>query len=456
MGASAVVALLLLAAPPRSLGNTDAAVHLPRVDRASGVLGFLTKAGGHASLLRPDVWRAEVHPIFILDLSRMETLVENGIDPAGSLTVSVRGATRMACTSLKDPAKFARKADDRLKLVGRPFKKGTQVGAVVLDRPVVGYVIKGKEACAVGTQGGSSAAALDEAEALLKSGAVSTDWKTALSLPGPVKVLASKVAAGVDGSGNKLIAEAKGQQLQLPPLAGAGASPYAALTPSGMAFLRARVAPAHKGALIGTAQLALAQVCRDCDSKEVRSLSGELEKLLTGALLWRIDSVQVRGSLRTAGNRFWAVKQAALVEVSSAAAAKTALAALERWPSARKEGEGWLLTAIGGELRIGVVGEHLYFANDRGALEVLQKAIASGGGGKLAHGGELVIDPKVVARGLGQVSLLDVMSSTELAGLFAAGTELGNLLSHSERISAWIDSPSEAEHRVQTTWELGR
>ena len=73
--------------------------------------------------------------------------------------------------------------------------------------------------------------------------------------------------------------------------------------------------------------------------------------------------------------------------------------------------------------------------------------------GKQLHGVEFEVDPKLVAKGLQQVPLLEAVQTPELAGLVAAGTELGPLLLASERVSGWLDSAS-GVHTSQLVWRL--
>ena len=74
--------------------------------------------------------------------------------------------------------------------------------------------------------------------------------------------------------------------------------------------------------------------------------------------------------------------------------------------------------------------------------------------GKQVHGVEFEVDPKLVAKGLQQVPLLEAVQTPELAGLVAAGTELGPLLLASERVSGYLDSASGAVHTSRLVWQL--
>jgi hypothetical protein len=67
---------------------------------------------------------------------------------------------------------------------------------------------------------------------------------------------------------------------------------------------------------------------------------------------------------------------------------------------------------------------------------------------------DFTMDPKKVARGLSQVSLIDIMSNQQLAGLFAASAEAGPLLANSERLTGWLDSAPGGAHRFSLNWAL--
>ena len=87
----------------------------------------------------------------------------------------------------------------------------------------------------------------------------------------------------------------------------------------------------------------------------------------------------------------------------------------------------------------------------------MSTALASVGAepAKQTHALELLINPTMVAKGLAQVPLLDAFQNPALAGLLAAGTELGPLLVASERLSGWADPTNIAGlHRAQLTWPL--
>jgi hypothetical protein len=90
----------------------------------------------------------------------------------------------------------------------------------------------------------------------------------------------------------------------------------------------------------------------------------------------------------------------------------------------------------------------VFASNDPVVLEAAYKALPAAPAAQ-AHGAEVDVDPKLLAQGLAQVPLMDAVQSTELAGMLAAGAELGPLLLATERISGWADA-----QRAQLSWRL--
>jgi hypothetical protein len=179
---------------------------------------------------------------------------------------------------------------------------------------------------------------------------------------------------------------------------------------------------------------------------------------LTGQVLLRVEEVRSRGSLRSAAQRLFAPRQALAAEVRDAARVRTALAPLARLPGARALPDGLALDVPGGTFTLRLAGRHLVVGNDAAVTEALLSALArptAGPPAPLAHGVDFTLDPRLVARGLAQVSLLDVVASRELAALFAVGAELGPLLRVSEPAQGWIDGGSPgAPHRFSLRWRL--
>jgi hypothetical protein len=98
-------------------------------------------------------------------------------------------------------------------------------------------------------------------------------------------------------------------------------------------------------------------------------------------------------------------------------------------------------------------GQQLVLGNHEAVVQGLLDSL-SDKAARLPHAVEFTVDPKKVARALSQVSLMDVMGSQQLAGLFAVSAEMGPLLSNSEQITGWLDSLPGGGHRFSLSWKL--
>ena len=463
---SLVLAASLAAAPaPRAASASGTVVHIPRLDALQGVTAFLDRAGQHAALLRPIVWYAELHPWLSFDPSQPDTLTRLGIDPTGPMTVSLRSNGRISCTRLKDPKLFQEKAAGMLVSgSGKTEVKPTISGGVTtvsISRESggnAGYALKGQEACAFSTTGGGfvddgQGPVMVKEVSRLVGRAPKPDTRLG-QLPGAVYVLlpGRGMVVGMDGSATELRLEGTATQLPLPPFQTTGTSPYGTMKPEGMLFSRARVAPAGVSQAVGSVRALIQQACPACPPADVSSISRAVSERLTGNVLVVVDSVRSRPNLRTPEGRFFASRQAVAAEVTDAAAMKAALAPVAKFPGAKALEDGYALDVKGGTLFVRLKGKQLVVGNDEAVVQSLQTALPQGGA-KLPHAVDFTVDPKRLASGLNQVSLMDVVSSQQLAGLFTMGLELGPLLANSTSISGWLDSTGGA-HRFSTLWTL--
>ena len=455
-----------LAAAPRAATDSDTVVHIPRLDALQGLIPFLDRAGQHAALMRPAVWFSELHPFLSLDPRQPETLTSAGVDPAGALTVSMRPGGRLSCTHLTDPKAFQEKAAARLVSLGgkAEVKPGTKGGVTTVNVPLesggrAGYALKGQEACAFHVSGGGfvedgeDKLLLKEASRLVGK-APRADARLA-QVPGVLYVLLPErgMVVGLDGSGSELRLEGTATALPLPPFQASGTSPYGAMKTEGLLFSRARVAPAGVSQAVSSVRASIQQVCPSCPPAEVSAMARAVAERLTGHVLLVVDSVKSRPNLRTPEGRFFAPRQALAAEVTDAATMKAALAPLAKFPGARALEDGHALDVKGGSVFVRLKGRHLVVGNDEGVAQSLVAALPQEGA-KLPHAVDFTVDPKRLARGLNQVSLMDIVNDQQLAAFFAAGLELGPLLAQSERISGWLDSTSGGAHRFSSTWTL--
>jgi hypothetical protein len=213
------------------------------------------------------------------------------------------------------------------------------------------------------------------------------------------------------------------------------------------------VAPAALGQAVDAMRYQVQRLCTECPRDAVAAITHAVTERLTGNLLLNVSAVKVRDSLRTPEGRFFAPRQALAAEVTDAAAMKTALAPVGKLPGAKALEDGWALPVKGGVLFVRLQGKQLVVGNDEAVVRGLLSALPNQAG-KLPRPAEFTVDPKLVARGLSQVSLMDIMSDEQLAGLFAMSAELGPLLAASERISGWLDSAPGGGHRFSLTWTL--
>ncbi|PTL76475.1 hypothetical protein [Vitiosangium sp. GDMCC 1.1324] len=463
---SLVLAASLAAAPaPRAATSSETVVHIPRLDALQGVTAFLDRAGQYAALMRPVVWYAELHPFLSLDPSQPATLTNAGIDPTGPITVSLRSNGRISCTHLTDAKAFQEKAAAMLASASTKaeVKPTTSGGVTTVSIPRdsgghTGYALKGQEACAFSTSSGGfvddgqGQVMLKEASRLVGK-APKPDARLA-QLPGAVYVLLSHrgLVVGMDGNATELRLEGTATQLPLPPFQTSGTSPYGTMKPEGLLFSRARVAPAGVSQAVGSVSASIQQVCPTCPPAEVSSVARAVAERLTGHVLAVVDSVRSRPNVRTPEGRFFAPRQAVAAEVTDAAAMKSALAPLAKFPGAKATEDGYTLDVKGGTLFIRLKSRQLVVGNDEAVTRTLLTAVPQAGA-KLPHAVDFTVDPKRLASGLNQVSLMDVVSDQQLAGIFAMGLELGPLLARSERISGWLDSTGGA-HRFSTVWTL--
>lgn len=452
---SLVLAATLAAAPaPRAATSATTVVHIPQLDKLSGLNAFMSRAGTHAAAMRPSTWAPEFHPFLSLDPLRPETLSAVGIDPAGAATISFIRRGKVSCARLADPKAFQARAGEALAANGT-VKTATARGVTTASVPRssggrAGYALKGQEMCSFVTAYDDDDALKEAARLLGKAPA--PDARLG-KLPGAVFLIQGPVVAALDGNATTLQAEGSATRLPLPPFQSGGVSPYGTLNLNGLLFSRAQVAPAGLSQAVGSVRWSVQQLCATCPPAQVEAVAKAVTEQLTGHLAVLVDSAQVKASLRTPEGRFFAPRQAVVAEVKDTAKMKAALAPLADFPKARALEDGYALELKGGSIFVRQKGQHLVLGNDEAVLKGLMDALPETGA-KLPHAVDFTLDPKKVARALSQVSLMDIMSNQQLASLFLASTELGPLLSNSERISGWLDSAPGGAHRFSATWTL--
>ncbi len=457
-----LLCLVLTAAPargPRAPADIELGFFIPKLEDAAQMTVFLDAAGQRSGLLRREAWRNDVHPLLRVDLTRKDSLLESGLDPQGAGTLSFRGDLSFSCVTLGDVKKFEAACAERLTTLGEPWRKEVDgvwvVGARdVLGRVLAGYVLKGKESCAVGGSGNTVEKPLLELGKLLVKAPTAAMWKTAQSLPGQAVVVAPQAVVGLKANGLTLTQEFKSGRYPVAKLAGAGPTPYAAGA-DGLFWSRLRVEPSQVALVLAQMTGVIARLCPTCDPAALTDTATALAPALSGNALLFVQQVKVKGTLRTFAGRFFAAQLTMLAEAADPKAARAALDSLGKLKGAKalENGEGYTLLLREGEVKVGVRDSHLYFSNDGAALEATFKALPAAPG-KQAHGSEFGVDPERLARALAQVPLVDVLAVPELAGLLAASAEGGPLLLASEKLTGYADTDTASAVRGQLVWTL--
>jgi hypothetical protein len=446
---------LLLLAGAHAPDDAQLALYAPKLSDLEGLRSVLVPAGEAAPLLRTEGLRDDFHPLVRIDPTRPETATAVGVDVSGPATWWKRGELQVTCFELADAAAFETACAERLKTLGTPFR--TVVGGVTrvgakdpIDRVVVAYVLKGKTACTARTRSGTAGKELDGLVKLLGTPNKGFGWKALPGLPGVLFAVTQKGVVGARAEGRTLVLELKAQGLPVAPLK-AGPSPFAGASAQGLGVLRLRVDP---GALeTSLAQAARMVPCPGCNPIAVAAVVKDLAAGLTGNMLVVSSEVKVRSSLRTTAGRFFAVRFAALAETKSAAFAQAGLAQLKALKNATATPDGVVLQLPEGALRVEVTGSTLSFSNDDAALAAARAAVPAKASAQ-AHGAEFTIDPRLLAAGLRQVSLMEVIGSPELSGLLAASAELGPLLLLSDKLDGWLDSTGLPSQRAVLRWTI--
>lgn len=433
---------------------------MPRVSRGADFATFAAAGASRTVLLRSESWRHELHPLLHLDPTKPQEAAEAGIDIAASATVISRGKTRISCVALTDVKRFEERCADKLKPLGESWK-GAAAGAKLVGvkdpsgRVSLGYAIKGRESCSVASDDVSVEPTLTEAATWLGKPAGGPAWATLSGLDGAAYLLMPDMTLALRPQGLTLETEGKLKAKGIA-LSTGGPSPYAALPSMGMMTLRLRAAPgAMTPALEMVAQL-LAELCPACELGPFLTAARALGPALSGNAVLVVQKAKVEASLRTQAGRFFALKLAALAEAVKPDVARQTIDALASVKGAKRleSGDGVSLLLREGQVLVGQRDGHVFFSNDAPTLEALRSAVGVKAAGKQAHGAELSLDPALLADALSQVPLLDAVQSQELAGLLAAGTELGPLLLSTERLHAFANPAGPGAARGVLTFQL--
>lgn len=452
-----VVAASLAAATPRPLPSADSGVYVPNLSKMDGLLGFMQRAGTRSSLMRPSTWFSEFHPLLYVDFTRPESLSAAGISRSGSATVTYRKDGRMTCVELSDPRVYEERIRPRISAFGTLWE-GKLSGVPVVaakaanGRFMAGHARKGNLSCAV-VGPADATALLQSAVAAVGRPTLEGGWSHVRETPGAAVLVLSDTVAGLSGKGDVLTVRGRTTQLATPELQQNGSSPYATMQETGVALVRSQVKKNQVPLAVRSLTGALLDLCEKCSREKLRAIEAAIAKELTGHVALNVHDTKVKGRLKTASARYFAAKHVWLAELRDPAGARPALEAVSSLEGAREIEGGYAIPVEGGEVRVGVHGNHLFLANDPEALAATLKAIPAKPS-KLAHGVEFSLDPAKTARALGQISVFDIMGSRELAGLFAVSTEVGPLLTLTRSVEGWADSAGKRAHDFGLTWTL--
>ncbi len=430
---------------PRALPDANSGLYLPRVDRMDGVLAFMARAGERSVMLRASTWFGDAHPLLPVDFSQPKSLADAGIATDAPVTISTRKDGRMTCHGLSDAKRFDERVRARTELMGKPWEGKVSglsaVGSVRENGSLsAGVVRRGNVACVVSSRADARPLLALAANATGRAPARGA-WTLIGGLPGEVYFVSGDMAVGATGDGNGLRLEGRSRRdIGVPSLISGATTPYATFTPDGLGVVRATVRPDEVAGAVRGLLRPVGSACAACPREVLSSLERTLPPLLTGRVAVSLHTAQVRGSLRSEADRYFAARHVWLAEVKDGAAVNKALASLERVPGAQVADETWTVPMDGGRsVQVGVRGGHLFLSNDGAALQAALAALP-GKGGKLTRGMEVTIDPQRMQRTLSQVSLLDVIGQQELAGLLALSTELGPVLQVASSLTGWAST----------------
>lgn len=438
--------IIALAAGPKAPPGADVITYAPKVDGVTQLLPFFQAAGTRSLIFKPETWAADAHPLINVNLLDKEALARSGIDGATALSRSQLGDVVVGCVTVKDVEAYRAACDAKLARMGDVFQK-TENGVTLhgsrdpLGRVLVAYVLAGKESCAIAGHGRSIDAQLPALMKVVNKANTSPAITMASKVPGALQFIIStgsrNAVVALNAKDLTLTADAKMKNIRINEFAGAGESPLGKFAPAGMTVVRARFKKDDMPNVVD-------QLVRNFPgSSALLPVAKKIAPHLTGNTAGIASHAKVTTGLRTKEARFFALKMAMVAEVDDAAAVQAELNALDAKSLATREGT----------LLVSLSGKFLIVANDAETKTKAEAALANAAG-KQAHGVEFVIDPRLVARGLQQVPLLEAVQSQELAGLVAAGSELGPLLLASKQLFGWLDSTGAQQHTARLTWEL--
>lgn len=438
--------IISMAAAPKAPPGADVITYVPKVDAVTSLLPFFQAAGTRSMILKPETWAADAHPLINVNLLDKDTLARSGIDGNAGLSRSQIGDVVIGCVTVKDVDAYRAACDAKLARMGEVFTK-TENGVTVygsrdpLGRVLVAYAIAGRESCAIAGHGRTVDSQLPALMKLVNKPTSNAAITMASKVPGALQFIVStgsrNAVIALNAKDLTLTADAKMKNIRITNFAGAGESPLAKFAPAGMTVVRARFNKADMPNVVE-------QLVRNFPgSTALLPIAKNIAPHLSGNTAAIASHAKVTTGLRTKEARFFALKTAFVAEVADVAAVQAELDKLDTKSLSTREGS----------ISVSLNGKFLVVANDSEAKTKAESALVNAAG-KQTHAVEFVIAPRLVARGLQQVPLLEAVQSQELVGLVAAGSELGPLLLASKQLNGWLDSSGGQQHVARFTWEL--
>jgi hypothetical protein len=400
---------------------------------------FLEVASRYSNILQPQTLVGEAYPLLPVDIFSADSLNTSGLNAQGPWNYYKFDALSLACLQVVNPTVFIAATNEKLKRSGELFNKkinGLNVIGVKdsLGRTLSAYIIDKQRTCALTGHGYS----IEKQLPLLAQYFVKPYALQKPPQPGLAELQLQNGEANFSCSAKGRVAQvdARFTQLNAPHFQGPGPSVFARFSSPGLLNFRARFEPKEVPALLR------ALLPRIPFAKTLEPAIEAIAPHLTGNVALFASQVKVTKGLLSTEARFFALKLAVLAETNNSAQAERVLKSLDASQ----------LSSKSGTLKIKTEGNFISLSNDDKTLESALGA-ARDASGVQKHGFEFTIEAPLLAKALGQVPLLEAVQSAELAGVLAAGTETGPLLTATEKIEGRLDYVKDI-HIGHLDWSL--
>jgi hypothetical protein len=409
-----------------------------------------------------------------VDVLDVAALDESGVDVASPISLAVSERGSLLCFTAKGKTAAARlnaALAEAGRTASRAYKGAKLTGSTVQGRWRAGFAAQGSGMCvssgssdalaalkaavdAMNGAGLASTRVYGRATAGLEGGTIAYSRHDDLSIAFQVK--ASRKGLWFEG---RVVA---GKPLLQKPT---DAHPLAQLqvTPAVLAMgTLSKQALSDSVGPMAELEFLAQSACRSCPPAVIRKLLEEVKTKLSGPQALLVTGVDPSAADEPQ-SRYYLFPHAYLLTLKDAAGSKAALAgALAQLRAigvqifeaeARGEGAHWTMGLGMRQLYLGVAGNTLYVANEKGARDMALAALEQAKPGKSVHAASFTLDGPAVAAALKRISILDVPRSRELAALFGFSIEAGALLNAVGPVSGFADPEPEGA-RFQVGFEL--